>query len=144
MTSEMMRVIKLSPPNVLPPDNISSVDFKNWRSHAITFLTQCSDNRKFIKGGEYETWDPQVTCLPSQRLKELKGRTDTVRFPTQAQIRAHAMLDQDPAHVPTQEELDDAKGDLQEGRLELRNQQLGLMLQQLASCCYKSGAGSFS
>ena len=48
------------------------------------------------------------------------------------------MLDQDPAHVPTQEELDDAKGDLQEGRLELRNQQLGLMLQQLASCCYKS------
>ena len=138
MTSEMMRVIKLSPPNVLPPDNISSVDFKNWRSHAITFLTQCSDNRKFIKGGEYETWDPQVTCLPSQRLKELKGRTDTVRFPTQAQIRAHAMLDQDPAHVPTQEELDDAKGDLQEGRLELRNQQLGLMLQQLASCCYKS------
>ena len=138
MTSEMMRVIKLSPPDVLPPDNISSVDFKNWRSHAITFLTQCSDNRKFIKGGEYETWDPQVTCLPSQRLKELKGRTDTVRFPTQAQIRAHAMLDQDPAHVPTQEELDDAKGDLQEGRLELRNQQLGLMLQQLASCCYKS------
>ena len=138
MTSEMMRIIKLSPPDVLPSDTISSVDFKNWRSHAITFLTQCSDNRKFIKGGEYETWDPQVNCLPSQRLKELKGRTDTVRFPTQAQIRTHAMLDQDPAHVPTQEELDDAKADLQEGRLELRNQQLGLMLQQLASCCYKS------
>ena len=133
-----MRVIKLSPPDVLPPDTISSVDFKVWRAHAITFLTQCSDNRKFIKGGEYAAWDPQVTCLPNQRLKELKGKTDTQRFPTQAQIKAHAMLDQDRDHIPTQQELDDAKEDLQEGRLELRNQQLGLMLQQLSSCCYKS------
>ena len=138
MTSEMMRVIKLSPPDVLPPDTISSVDFKVWRAHALTFLTQCSDNRKFIKGGEYEAWDPQVTCLPNQRLKELKGKTDTQRFPTQSQIKAHAMLDQDQDHVPTQQELDDAKEDLQEARLELRNQQLGLMLQQLSSCCYKS------
>ena len=73
MTSEMMRVIKLSPPDVLPPDTISSVDFKVWRAHAITFLTQCSDNRKFIKGGEYAAWDPQVNCLPNQRLKELNG-----------------------------------------------------------------------
>ena len=138
MTSEMMRVIKLSPPDVLPPDTISSVDFKVWRAHAITFLTQCSDNRKFIKGGEYAAWDPQVNCLPNQRLKELKGKTDTQRFPTQSQIKAHAMLDQEHDHVPTEEELADAKEDLQEGRLELRNQQLGLMLQQLSACCYKS------
>ena len=138
MASEMMRVIKLSPPEVLPSDSISSVDFKVWRSHATTFLTQCSDNRRFIKGGEYEKWDPQVNCLPSQRIKEVKGKTDTERFPTRAQIRAHAKLDQDPDHEPSQEELDMAKEDLQEGRLELRNQQLGLMLQQLSSCCYKS------
>ena len=137
MASEMMRVIKLSAPETLPPDSISSVDFKVWRSHAITFLTQNSDNVLFLKGGDYETWEPHVNCLPSQRLTELKG-DDLTRFPTQAQIRSVAMIDQDAAHIPGQQELADAKLILQRKRLILRNQQLGLMLQQLSACCSKS------
>ena len=130
--------IKLSPPEVLSPDTVSSVDFKVWRSHALTFLTQYADNRKFLKGGDYETWEPQANCLPSQCIKELKGKTDTERFPTQAQIRTQAMIDQPAGHVPTQPQLDEAKADLQAERLELRNAQLGLMLQQLSACCSKS------
>ena len=72
MTSEMMRVVKLPAPETLPPDTYSSADFKVWRSHVVTYLTQNSDNCMFIKGGDYEAWEPQTTCLPNKRLPELK------------------------------------------------------------------------
>ena len=62
-------------------------------------------------------------------------RWDLTRFPTQAQIRSVAMIDQDAAHIPGQQELADAQLILQRKRLILRNQQLGLMLQQLSACC---------
>ena len=132
----MARVIKLSPPDTLPPDTYSSADFKVWRSHATTFLTQNSENCMFLKGGDYEVWEPQITCLPNKRITELKG--DDLRYPSRAQIKALAMVDAEQDYVPTQEELDDAKLSLQKKRLAHRNAQLGLMLQQLSACCYKS------
>ena len=94
MASEMARVIKLSPPDTLPPDTYSSADFKVWRSHATTFLTQNSENCMFLKGGDYEVWEPQITCLPNKRITELKG--DDLRYPSRAQIKALAMVDADP------------------------------------------------
>ena len=136
MASEMARVIKLSPPDTLPPDTFSSADFKVWRSHATTFLTQNSENCMFLKGGDYEVWEPHITCLPNKRITELKG--DDLRYPSRSQIKAHAMVDADPAYVPTLEELDEAKLSLQKKRLTHRNAQLGLMLQHLSACCYKS------
>ena len=136
MTSEMMRIIKLSPPETLPPDTFSSADFKVWRSHATTFLTQNSENCMFLKGGDYEVWAPHLTCLPNQRITELKG--DDLRYPSNSQIKALAVVDAEPAYVPTQQELNHAKLSLEKKRLILRNSQLGLMLQQLSSCCYKS------
>lgn len=132
----MARVIKLSPPDTLPPDTYSSADFKVWRSHATTFLTQNSENCMFLKGGDYEVWEPQITCLPNKRITELKG--DDLRYPSRSQIKALATVDAEQDYVPTQEELDDAKLSLQKKRLAHRNAQLGLMLQQLSACCYKS------
>ena len=136
MTSEMRQVVKLKAPETLPPDNYSSADFKVWRSHVVTYLTQNSENCLFLKGGDYEAWEPQTTCLPNKRLAELKG--DDLVYPTRAQIKAQAMLEAEVDHIPNQEELDAAKLYLQKRRLTLRNSQLGLFLQQLSECCYKS------
>ena len=136
MTSEMMRVVKLPAPETLPPDTYSSADFKVWRSHVVTYLTQNSDNCMFIKGGDYEAWEPQTTCLPNKRLAELKG--DDLAYPTRAQVKAQAMQGAEPDYVPNQEELDSAKLALQKRRLVMRNSQLGLLLQQISACCYKS------
>ena len=52
----MKTTIKLNQPKELPATGLSTVQFKPWKNHVITFLMQDPDNQEFLSGGMYEEW----------------------------------------------------------------------------------------
>ena len=48
---EMKTTIKLNQPKELPATGLTTVQFKPWKNHVITFLMQDPDNQEFLSGG---------------------------------------------------------------------------------------------
>ena len=53
---EIKTTIKLNQPKDLPATGLTTVQFKPWKNHVITFLMQDPDNQEFLPGGMYEEW----------------------------------------------------------------------------------------
>ena len=53
---EMKTTIKLNQPEELPATGLTTVQFKPWKNHVVTFLMQDPDNQEFLPGGMYEEW----------------------------------------------------------------------------------------
>lgn len=56
-----MSSIKIYPPNQLPAEGISDVQFEIWREELEVYLEIENKFRKFLPGGRYETWTPAET-----------------------------------------------------------------------------------
>ena len=56
-----MSSIKIYPPNQLPSEGISDVQFEIWREELEVYLEIENKFRKFLPGGRYQTWTPAET-----------------------------------------------------------------------------------
>ena len=65
--------IKLTSPNVLPEQGLTSAKFKPWKLWVFNFLDQDMDNEQFLTGGRYATWTA-ATASP----RGAKGRISTL------------------------------------------------------------------
>ena len=125
MSAEMSRIVRLQSPNELPESGLTSVKFRPWRTHVITYLTQNANNELFVEGGAYQKWLPQTTVTPNKRITQLKGAD--AQYPNPAQIKIEASAG-NLAYVPTEGEKEIARATLVARRLSERNRQLSLML----------------
>ena len=53
-----MSGIKIYPPNQLPAENVSDVQFKIWKEELEVYLETEDKFEKFMSGGRYEDWQP--------------------------------------------------------------------------------------
>ena len=53
---EIKTTIKLNQPKELQATGLTTVQFKPWKNHVVTFLMQDPDNQEFLPGGMYEDW----------------------------------------------------------------------------------------
>ena len=133
MSAEMSRIVRLQSPNELPESGLTSVKFRPWRTHVITYLTQNANNELFVEGGDYQKWLPQSTVTPNKRITELKGVD--AEYPNTAQIKVEASAGI-ADYVPNEGEKQRAKATLIARRLSERNRQLSMMLQQISLFCH--------
>ena len=56
-----MSSIKIYPPNTLPQEEISDVQFQIWRETLEVYLEVEEKFRKFLPGGRYQKWTPAET-----------------------------------------------------------------------------------
>ena len=126
--------IKLSQPKELPDKGVTSALFKPWKNRATAYLCQNLCNKLFFRGGDYERWTPAVIRDENHRLSELKGKD--LEYPSEGQILAKAGEGAAVGYVPTAAEKASAKETLKKERLDVRNSQLSMLLEQLASFCY--------
>ena len=126
--------VKLTAPKELPEKGVTSALFKPWKNRTTAYLGQNLCNKLFFKGGDYEKWSPACIRGEDYRLIELKGK-DLV-YPTEGQILAKAGEGAVVGYNPTAPEKAEAKEALKKERLDLRNSQLSMLLQQLAGFCY--------
>ena len=126
--------VKLSQPKELPDKGVTSAMFKPWKNRTTAYLCQNLCNKLFFSGGDYEKWSPAITKDENSRLAELKGKD--LEYPTEGQIVAKAKEGAAADYVPTNDEKATAREALKTERLDLRNSQLSMLLQQLAQFCY--------
>ena len=126
--------VKLSQPKELPDKGVTSALFKPWKNRTVAYLCQNLCNKLFFPGGDYEKWSPAIIRDENHRLTELKGKD--LEYPTEGQILAKACEGAVAGYIPTEPEKATAKEALKKERLELRNSQLSMLLQQLAGFCY--------
>ena len=53
-----MSGIKIYPPNQLPAEGVSDVQFKIWKEELEVYLETEDKFEKFMSGGRYEDWLP--------------------------------------------------------------------------------------
>ena len=60
-----MPTIKIRPPDRLPPTEVSMSQFKTWKTSLEIYLKQEANYRRFLPGGDYQTWKAAEdgTCL---------------------------------------------------------------------------------
>ena len=126
--------VKLSQPKELPDKGVTSAMFKPWKNRTTAYLCQNLCNKLFFSGGDYEKWSPAITKDENSRLAELKGKD--LEYPTEGQIVAKAREGAAADYVPSNDEKATAREALKTERLDLRNSQLSMLLQQLAQFCY--------
>ena len=126
--------VKLSQPKELPDKGVTSALFKPWKNRTVAYLCQNLCNKLFFPGGDYERWSPAIIRDENHRLTELKGKD--LEYPTEGQILATASEGAIVGYIPTALEKATAKQALKKERLDLRNSQLSMLLQQLAQFCY--------
>ena len=126
--------VKLSQPKELPDKGVTSALFKPWKNRTVAYLCQNLCNKLFFPGGDYEKWSPAIIRDENHRLTELKGKD--LEYPTEGQILAKACEGAVVGYIPTAPEKATAKQALKKERLDLRNSQLSMLLQQLAQFCY--------
>ena len=134
---EIKTTIKLNQPKELPANGLTTVQFKPWRNHVITFLMQDPDNQEFLPGGMYEEW------LAASDNPDKTGERISL-----AQVKAEDMAMHERMLVPFLGEvsLNDAKTkndhrellaeakEKQKKKLKTaRNNQLARMIQHIAS-----------
>lgn len=69
-----MSSIKIYPPNQLPSEGVTDVQFQIWKNELEVYLEIEAKFRKFLPGGKYDTWIPAEDN--ELRITEPKG-TDT-------------------------------------------------------------------
>ena len=136
---------KLSPPNVLPEQNLTSAKFKAWQLTLYNFLDQDLENEQFLPGGRYATWTAANASPrgPKGRITALFAfvdgtsprhhRDDTI---TDDDVKAEVNK-KDPTVVGGATAFDrkDAaalarkKAEMEEDMLGIRNRQLTKMIQ---------------
>ena len=126
--------VKLSQPKELPDKGVTSAMFKPWKNRTIAYLCQNQCNKLFFPGGDYVKWSPAIIRDENHRLTALKGKD--LQYPTEGQILAKAGEGAVAEYVPTADEKAAAKQALRKERLDVRNSQLSMLLQQLAQFCY--------
>ena len=48
--------IKFQPPERLPADGVTRIQFKAWKTTLLIYLKQNADFRLFLSGGKYQEW----------------------------------------------------------------------------------------
>ena len=89
MSAEMVRVVRLPPPDQLPESNLTSAKFKPFYNHTIAFLGQNPDSDLYMRGGAYEKWKPQNSVLPNKRIERLLGKD--LAFPPEPLMKIEAL-----------------------------------------------------
>ena len=140
MSAEMVRVVRLPPPDQLPESNFPSAKFKPFYNHAMAFLGQNPDSDLYMRGGAYEKWLPQNSVLPNKRIVRLLGKD--VAYPPEPLMRVEALselgLPPTSDFAVTAQQLAAAKLRLKEKRMVHRNNQLSMLLQQFANLVFWS------
>ena len=135
---EMSRTtIKLNQPKELPASGLTTVQFKPWKNHVITFLMQDPDNQEFLTGGMYEEWiaaadNPDKT---GERITLIQVKTEdmTMHENMLTSFIGDVSLNDAKTKNEHRELLVEAR-EKQKKRLKVaRNNQLARMIQHIAS-----------
>ena len=68
--------LKLKPPECLPAEGVSAVEFKVWRNRLTAFVEQDLDNAMFLNGGIYSVWDARNDHEDGRRIRTLYEEAD--------------------------------------------------------------------
>lgn len=134
---EIKTTIKLNQPKELPATGLTTVQFKPWKNHVITFLMQDPDNQEFLPGGMYEDWlaasdNPDKTgeriSLVQVKEEDLK-MNESLLTPFLGDVSLHdAKTKQEHRDL-----LAEAKEKQKKKLKTARNNQLARMIQHIAS-----------
>ena len=106
--------LKLLQPKELPETGVTVSQFKPWVNHLRNFLQQDIENNRFLKGGEYETWNAATESANGRRINDIVEE------------------DEDKAEITAEKDADKKKA-LEKKLILKRNAQLGKMLQHIVS-----------
>ena len=134
---EMKTTIKLNQPKELPATGLSTVQFKPWKNHVITFLMQDPDNQEFLSGGMYEEWiaasdNPDKT---GERISlvQVKAEDMTMNERMLTPFLGEVSLHDAKTKNDHRELLAEAKEKQKKKLKTARNNQLARMIQHIAS-----------
>ena len=57
-----MPAIKIYPPNQLPAEGVTDVQFQIWKEELEVYLETEPKFEKFLPGGKYDTWQAAENC----------------------------------------------------------------------------------
>ena len=63
--------LKLKPPECLPAEGVTAVEFKVWKNRLVAFLELDLDNSMFLPGGRYSDWEALNEIVDGKRIGEL-------------------------------------------------------------------------
>ena len=75
-----MATIKIYPPNQLPAEGVSDVQFNIWKEELEVYLEIDSRFQKFLPGGKYDNWLPAETW--EHRIDQIKEGDNEDNLPT--------------------------------------------------------------
>ena len=134
---EMKTTIKLNQPKELPATGLSTVQFKPWKNHVITFLMQDPDNQEFLSGGMYEEWiaASDIPDKTGERISLVQVKVDDMTMNESLLVPFLGDISLNDAKTKNEHRdlLVEAKEKQRKKLKAARNNQLARMIQHIAS-----------
>jgi hypothetical protein len=134
---EMKTTIKLNQPKELPATGLSTVQFKPWKNHVITFLMQDPDNQEFLSGGMYEEWiaASDIPDKTGERISLVQVKVDDMTMNESLLVPFLGNISLNDAKTKNEhrEMLVEAREKQKKKLKVVRNNQLARMIQHIAS-----------
>ena len=134
---EMKTTIKLNQPKELPATGLSTVQFKPWKNHVITFLMQDPDNQEFLSGGMYEEWiaASDIPDKTGERISLVQVKVDDMTMNESLLVPFLGDISLNDAKTKHEHRdlLVEAKEKQRKKLKAARNNQLARMIQHIAS-----------
>ena len=134
---EIKTTIKLNQPKELPATGLTTVQFKPWKNHVLTFLMQDPDNQEFLLGRMYEDW-PAASDNPDKTgerisLVQVKEEDMTMNEGLLTPFLGNASLHDAKTKNEHRDLLAKAKEKQKKKLKTARSNQLARMIQHIAS-----------
>ena len=112
--------LKLKPPQCLPAEGVTAVEFKVWKNRLLAFVEQDFANSLFLPGGIYSEWNAKNDQEDGKRLRNLVEDGDE--------------KDEEVVKIDAQQEgNEETKRAAKRKLLQTRNSQLSRFLQHIAN-----------